>query len=99
MTDKNILGSATLLLGAFYTYPLGRFPPYCYVDLYRTQLNLRHNIITITINTVFGPLQYGTYILPETSFDLRFLFISFLSLATICKLAGWFLAPGAQGRG
>jgi hypothetical protein len=31
---KTILSSTTLLLGAFYTHPLGGFPPYYLVDLH-----------------------------------------------------------------
>jgi hypothetical protein len=36
--DYTEYGSTTLLLGAFYTYPLGGFPPYYFVDLHRIKL-------------------------------------------------------------
>jgi hypothetical protein len=47
VTYNTILSSTTtLLLGAFYTYPLGGFPLYCYVDLYTVKLATMHILVT-----------------------------------------------------
>ncbi len=53
-TGKTILGSTTLPLAHFYTYPyFTRTATWIY-----TQLNSRHNIIMTTLYTIFGPRQY-----------------------------------------